>query len=158
VKPRRIQRKRVSGWRMPEGAVYVGRPTKWGNPFRYRTSYGLARVPAVDGSPWEYEGRISAAGTRHDCYHPDGTWTVHNIRYMTRAECVHMYHRALAMPDAHLHIHVGAGLPWLTVQDVQRELAGMDLACWCPIDDGEGSRVPCHADVLLEIANGGDPS
>lgn len=31
--PRRIQRKRTKGWRMPEGAVYVGRPTKWGNPF-----------------------------------------------------------------------------------------------------------------------------
>lgn len=32
--PKRIQRKRTAGWRMPEGAVYVGRPTKWGNPFR----------------------------------------------------------------------------------------------------------------------------
>lgn len=31
--PVRIQRKRSKGWRMPEGAVYVGRPTKWGNPF-----------------------------------------------------------------------------------------------------------------------------
>ncbi len=31
--PRLIQRKRTRGWRMPEGAVYVGRPTKWGNPF-----------------------------------------------------------------------------------------------------------------------------
>lgn len=31
-KPKRIQRKRVKGWRMPENAVYVGRPTKWGNP------------------------------------------------------------------------------------------------------------------------------
>ena len=31
--PRRIQRKRTKGWRMPEGAVYVGRPTKWGNPY-----------------------------------------------------------------------------------------------------------------------------
>ena len=28
------------------------------------------------------------------------------------------------------------------------ELAGHDLACWCPLDR------PCHADVLLEIANG----
>ncbi|NJD29302.1 MAG: DUF4326 domain-containing protein [Chloroflexi bacterium] len=27
----RIQRKRTKGWRMPEGAVYVGRPTRWGN-------------------------------------------------------------------------------------------------------------------------------
>jgi len=30
--PKRIQRKRVKGWRMPEGAVYVGRGSKWGNP------------------------------------------------------------------------------------------------------------------------------
>lgn len=26
-------------------------------------------------------------------------------------------------------------------------LRGKDLACWCPLDQ------PCHADVLLEIAN-----
>lgn len=32
--PQRIQRKRTKGWKMPEGAVYVGRPTKWGNPWR----------------------------------------------------------------------------------------------------------------------------
>ena len=31
--PKRIQRQRAKGWRMPEGTVYVGRPTKWGNPF-----------------------------------------------------------------------------------------------------------------------------
>lgn len=30
--PKRIQRKRERGWRMPEGAIYVGRPTKFGNP------------------------------------------------------------------------------------------------------------------------------
>lgn len=29
--PKRIQRERRKGWRMPEGAIYVGRPTKWGN-------------------------------------------------------------------------------------------------------------------------------
>lgn len=32
--PKRIQRKRSKGWRMPEGAVYVGRPTRWGNPYK----------------------------------------------------------------------------------------------------------------------------
>lgn len=32
--PKRIQRQRAKGWRMPEGAVYVGRPTKWANPFK----------------------------------------------------------------------------------------------------------------------------
>ena len=30
---------------------------------------------------------------------------------------------------------------------VRAELAGRDLACWCPVDR------PCHADVLLRIAN-----
>jgi hypothetical protein len=38
-------------------------------------------------------------------------------------------------------------------EDVVAELAGHDLACWCPLQDAQGSRVPCHADVLLEIAN-----
>lgn len=31
--PKRIQRRRTKGWTMPENAVYVGRPTRWGNPF-----------------------------------------------------------------------------------------------------------------------------
>src|SRR5690606_40288783 len=34
MKPQRIQRKRTKGWKMPENTVYVGRPTKWGNPFK----------------------------------------------------------------------------------------------------------------------------
>ena len=32
--PSRIQVKRKKGFRLPSGTVYVGRPTKWGNPFR----------------------------------------------------------------------------------------------------------------------------
>lgn len=31
--PQRIQQKRTRGWRKPEGAVAVGRGTKWGNPY-----------------------------------------------------------------------------------------------------------------------------
>jgi len=30
---KRIQRRRTKGWRMPENTQYVGRGTKWGNPF-----------------------------------------------------------------------------------------------------------------------------
>jgi Domain of unknown function (DUF4326) len=30
---------------------------------------------------------------------------------------------------------------------LRRDLAGKDLACWCPLDQR------CHADVLLELAN-----
>lgn len=33
TRPRRIQLSRRKGWRKPEGAVVVARPTKWGNPF-----------------------------------------------------------------------------------------------------------------------------
>jgi hypothetical protein len=32
--------------------------------------------------------------------------------------------------------------------EIRRELRGKNLACWCPLDK------PCHADVLLKIANG----
>lgn len=32
--PLRIQRKRSKGYKMPPDAVYVGRPTIWGNPFQ----------------------------------------------------------------------------------------------------------------------------
>ena len=53
-----------------------------------------------------------------------------------RDECVALYRDAL----------VGGALPF-TVDDVRRELAGHDLACWCPLD------LACHADVLLAVAN-----
>lgn len=33
---------------------------------------------------------------------------------------------------------------------LRADLGGKNLACWCPRDE------PCHADVLLEIANSGD--
>ena len=38
----------------------------------------------------------------------------------------------------------------VSVEDVRLELRGKDLACWCPLD------APCHADVLLDIANSPD--
>lgn len=34
MSPQRVQRKRTKGYRLPEGAVYVGRPTVFGNPYR----------------------------------------------------------------------------------------------------------------------------
>ena len=32
-------------------------------------------------------------------------------------------------------------------EHIRSELRGKNLACWCPLDQ------PCHADVLLELAN-----
>jgi hypothetical protein len=45
--PRRLRRERRKGYRMPEGAVYVGRPTKWGNPNRLDQT-----PPGVDPYAW----------------------------------------------------------------------------------------------------------
>jgi hypothetical protein len=33
MKPKRIQRRRTKGWKLPPNTIYVGRPTKWVNPF-----------------------------------------------------------------------------------------------------------------------------
>lgn len=89
--PRRYQRSRRRGARLPSGVVVVTRPTKWGNP------------------------------------HPLD---------LGRAEAVRRFRADLL-----------AGRLAITVDDVRRELRGRDLACYCPLDE------PCHADVLLEIAN-----
>ncbi|MEU8516367.1 DUF4326 domain-containing protein [Kitasatospora sp. NPDC048722] len=149
MNPTRIQRRRIRGWRAPEGVVYVGRGSRWGNPWAYRTRTALARVPALDGSAWEIETRISSHDRPHPYRHPDGRITDHHVRYMTRAECVELYRTALIRPTDRIRIPQGHDdRPRLTVEDVRRELAGRDLMCWCP------PTVECHADVLLAIANG----
>lgn len=42
--PKRIQRHRTKGWSAPRDAVYVGRGTRWGNPFKIGE-------PGPDGAP-----------------------------------------------------------------------------------------------------------
>lgn len=154
--PERIQRQRIRGWRSPENTVYVGRPTKWGNPFAYHSRNALARVPALDGSPWEYEDRISAHGMQHNFFHSDGRVTAHTIRYMTIPECVALYRQALVTPTAQLHLswrpNWEKAASWLTVADAIEDLKGKNLSCYCKL------TTPCHADVLLELANGAIPA
>ena len=89
--PKRIQRKRTKGWKMPEGAIYVGRPSRWGNPF--------------------------------------------SLPNYTRAQAITNFRTRMI------------GMRAIGALDLS-ELRGKDLACWCPLDK------PCHADVLLEMANG----
>jgi DNA-binding CsgD family transcriptional regulator len=38
-----------------------------------------------------------------------------------------------------------------SVEEIRAELAGKDLACWCELNE------PCHADVLLRVANPAAP-
>lgn len=78
--------------------AYVGRPTKWGNPFSHLS------------------GTLSRWSTR------------------TRAESVLAY-RGYLLTKPHL------------IAAARVELRGKDLMCWC-------APLACHADVLLEVANG----
>lgn len=110
--PERIRLSRARGWRMPEGAVNVARPGKWGNLW----------IVGTDG---------------------------------TRLQCAAMY-AILAggfidlggrvAPDDQLAL-------WKRLKRCAAPLGGWDLACWCPLDGG-----PCHADVLLCLANKGVPT
>jgi Domain of unknown function (DUF4326) len=34
-------------------------------------------------------------------------------------------------------------------------LRGKNLGCWCPLQDKHGNPMPCHADILLRLANEG---
>jgi hypothetical protein len=67
---KRVQRSRAKGWRKADGDVYVGRPTKWGNPYRtkprpsaeavdrYRSDLLAGRLPfTVDDVRRELRGK-----------------------------------------------------------------------------------------------------
>lgn len=43
----RIQRRRSAGWRMPPGTIYVGRPTRFGNPYPVDGAGGRAAAVAA---------------------------------------------------------------------------------------------------------------
>ena len=130
----RIQRRRTKGWRMPDGAAYVGRPTKWGNPFR------------VDGdaAPWAAVATGGKANIARDRAH--GVVALY-VRWLSGAPIECPLTRMMAKAEFEAR---GKPEP-PTVADIRKELAGKDLACFCPLDQ------PCHADVLLEIANRASP-
>ena len=75
--------------KIPPDAVYVGRPSKWGNPFK-----------------------IKQDGTREEVIAKYAYWIERQPQLMDDLE----------------------------------ELKGKDLVCWC-------TPLPCHADILLELAN-----
>ncbi|WP_116996339.1 DUF4326 domain-containing protein [Desertimonas flava] len=152
-RPRRIRLRRTKGWRKPDGAVVVARPSRWGNPFRLGTPHGLVRYGPRHlerfGRAWDYEGRISADGNRHDMWFAADDIVETYVRYATAAEAVELFRLTLTAPTPAMLMAFPSGgghLARFTVDDVA-QLAGHDLACWCPFDQ------PCHADVLLELAN-----
>lgn len=121
MKPIRVQRKRTKGWKMPENTVYVGRPTRWGNPFKVGEHYECTAWLAV---MFDYREFIK--------FYIDG------ITPNTVDEAVRLYRKSI---EAKFKL-------WnTTMQEEIKLLKGKNLACFCPLDK------PCHADVLLELAN-----
>jgi len=78
--------------------------------------------------------------------HPDAIRVDRSTRWGNPFSIKEYGGRATAMA-AYREAFAAGTLP-VTVEEVRAGLAGHDLACWCPLDG------PCHADLLLEIANG----
>ena len=132
--PKRIQRKRTKGWRMPSNTVYVGRPTKWGNPFVLEGDmiYCDASHRRTVMDPWVV-------------YDNDNLYSKENG--LRRLLDLFRNWLAAMLPADDYENRGKVVPPKIDVDMIKTELKGKDLACWCP----EGQ--PCHADVLLEIAN-----
>lgn len=128
----RVTLSRTKGWKMPPDTVKVSRPSIWGNPFKVGEASGHSFNDGGDPTPM--------------------------IAALTREQCVEMYRdmlRGFLSPEMHPHghnwmrrfrekMHLGYCLP----SDMARSyLRGKHLACFCKPSE------PCHADVLLQIAN-----
>lgn len=129
---------------MPEGALYVGRPSRWANPFKIG---GLVsdRVPYAPTLP--YDGPLEPG--IYDVTGTDGeprTFSVWAVD--TRSEAVDLYRVWLRYND-----------DVFPLDRIRGELGGRDLACWCPLPARSQPDI-CHAAVLLALANPGlpDPS
>lgn len=100
----RVLNKRTD--KIPPDAVYVGRPSKWGNPFKV--------YPHRRGGLFAQKIAVKS--------------------YRAYIESELLYQDTYAMSNNPKDI-----------LDIN-ELRGKDLVCWC-------APLPCHADVLLELAN-----
>lgn len=135
--PKRIQRKRARGWRMPKNTIYVGRPSRWGNPFNL-TAASHCWTALAHGFKADRNGRIACSVAMYRQWIHDGKEVEIDCGFV--ADHDGKVERIVSSPS------INAKLP-PPFSDIQRELRGKNLACWCPLDR------PCHADVLLELAN-----
>ena len=111
--PIRIKRSRAKGYKAGCESVYVGRGSKWGNPFEV-------------GS----EAHITVKNKRNKLRPSQ-----EQVMMVTPELACVLYRERIANLINQL------GVPKVS------ELRGKNLSCWCDLDK------PCHADVLLEMAN-----
>ncbi len=132
----RIQRQRTKGWRMPEGAVYVGRPTLFGNPWTVADARDNG-IPPDERAAWcvrQYLAELEHGGLMSDwsAFVGDSRW-----------EAVDAVFDAVSPPERDDF----GGIKIRSVRPLFRHLLrdAQAVACWCPLDQ------PCHGDVLIEI-------
>lgn len=121
-KPKRIQRKRTKGFKLaeatdnPNGVVYVGRGTKWSNPFT---------IEKTESNVFQVVYRNKSNNL---------IWSIPLLDKDVAFDNLLEHYRG------YMHDYLGKDY-------ISEHLKGKDLACFCPLDS------PCHADVLLELAN-----
>lgn len=124
--PRRVQRRRTKGWRMPPNTVSVCRPGRWGNPFRIGGYYMLGDPDTAAHIRMSWcEARSKEVADRHP-----GKF----IHVSDAATAVDLFKRLCDMGYYYSEKEI-------------RTLRGKNLACYCRLGN------PCHADVLLSLAN-----
>lgn len=120
---KRIQRKRSAGWKTPPKTINVSRPSKWGNPFKL-----VGDIIYIH------------AGYRRKIMDP---WVVFCIGDIEKV--LMLYSRLFKKV---CYDDLDFKYWWLKFKKLDlSELRGKNLACYCK--PGE----PCHADVLLKLAN-----
>ncbi len=131
--PKRIQRKRKKGWRMPAGCLSVTRPGIFGNPFIGPDAV-KAHMAWLRGTLW--------TATCDGC---DQVLYFAEPRERLQVE-TNLFFMVPPSDQAGMHT---AGLNEMKFRLMKRlkDLRGFDLACFCA--DG----LPCHADNLIELAN-----
>ena len=122
--PDRLQLSRRKGFRLPLDAKSVARPHRFCNPFEV----------------WKNrEWYAEPYNTEHRCM----GFAVKCADNLTARMIATQAYRA-AIDDG----WTGHNLP--TKQQIRAELAGLSLACWCPLPE-PGQTDWCHAAVLLDI-------
>jgi hypothetical protein len=107
---KRIQRKRTKGYKMPVNAIYVGRPTKWGNPIKLIKDSIFIDTFSKGASRWRYlqKGTIEDVIKLYDL--------LLNGEYL--GDNIHMKYWNIRLRELQVY-----------------ELKEKDLACFCSLDN-----------------------
>lgn len=135
--PTRIQRsrqhKQVSPNELP--IVYVGRGSRWGNPFRVIKHSDGKWTIKTDGTDNCNELVIK------NCHY------IYNTKNEAVIDAIECYKKWLLPYNYDKDSTFELYQSMCVLEDIKVNLRGKNLSCWCRIGD------KCHADFLLELAN-----